>query len=74
MDNIQNILCTSSAAPTVTNTINNPSVPSSVVFCYSTTMLSSIAQTYASVLNKSNDTFALGKRFFDISIYFLMEK
>ncbi|CAH8497125.1 unnamed protein product [Schistosoma intercalatum] len=59
MDNIQNILCTSSAAPTVTNTINNPSVSSSVVFCYSTTMLSSIAQTYASVLNKSNDTFAL---------------
>ncbi|CAH8506068.1 unnamed protein product [Schistosoma margrebowiei] len=59
MDNIQKILCTSSAAPTVTNTTNNPSVPSSVVFCYSTTMLSSIAQTYASVLNKSNDLFAL---------------
>ncbi|CAI2726240.1 unnamed protein product [Schistosoma spindalis] len=59
MDNIQKILCTSSTAPTLTNTTNNSSMPSSVIFCYSTTMLSSTAQTYASVLNKSNDTFAL---------------
>ncbi|CAH8508212.1 unnamed protein product [Schistosoma rodhaini] len=59
MDNITKTLCTYSAAPTLNSTTNNSSMPSSVLSCYSKTMLSSIAQTYASVLNKSNDAFAL---------------
>ncbi|KAK4469315.1 hypothetical protein MN116_006879 [Schistosoma mekongi] len=55
MDNSKRILCTPSSTITTTNT----SSISSSVFCCSTTISSILAQTYASVLNKSDDNFAL---------------
>ncbi|CAH8485731.1 unnamed protein product [Schistosoma turkestanicum] len=59
MNNIKKILCASSSAViTTTNTTNTNTNSLSVVSYCSTTVLSSIVQTYASVLNKSNDTFA----------------